>query len=128
MDDIINVNYTDIVDSYVISPYNYKHHSDVEDIEQLEFMAVFSASDNVQSGDVACVTLSVVADDILEPPVDFLVRFDITPLVNEPQDAPDFTRVRVIDTTAQGRTSSIFLELPPPHTHIQIFTINFMSV
>ncbi len=63
---------------------------------------MFSASDNVQSGDVACVTLSIVADDILEPTVEFLVLFDINPLVNEPQDAPDFTRVTVIDTTAQG--------------------------
>ena len=63
---------------------------------------MFSAADNVQSGDVACVTLSVVDDDILEPTVEFLVLFQITPLVNEPQDAPDFTRVRVIDTTAQG--------------------------
>ena len=89
---------------YNITLY-YIHYSDVEDIEQLEFMAVFSASDNVQSGDVACVTLSVVADDILEPPVDFLVLFEITPLVNEPQDSPDFTRIRIIDTTAQGRTS-----------------------
>ena len=66
---------------------------------------MFSASDNVQTGDVACVTLSVVEDDILEPMVEFLVLFDIDPLVNEPPDAPDFTRVRVIDTTAQGRDS-----------------------
>jgi hypothetical protein len=79
------------------------YHSDVEDIEQFEFVAVFSASDNVQSGDVACVTLSIVADNILEPTVDFLVLFSISPLVNEPQDSPDFTRVRIIDTTAQGR-------------------------
>ena len=82
---------------------------DVEDINQLESMAVFSASDNVQTGDVACVTLSVVDDDILEPMVEFLVLFDITPLVNEPPDAPDFTRVRVIDTTAQGNTSIAML-------------------
>lgn len=69
-------------------------------------MAVFSASDNVQSGDVACVTLSVVDDDILEPTVEFIVGVDVTPLVNEPQDAPDFTRIRVIDTTAQGRLTN----------------------
>ena len=65
-------------------------------------MAAFRASDNVQSGDVACVMLSIVDDDILEPMVQFLVLFQISPLVNEPQDAPDFTRVLVIDTTAQG--------------------------
>lgn len=68
---------------------------------------MFSASDNVQTGDVACVTLSVVEDDILEPMVEFLVLFQITPRVNVPQDSPDFTRVRVIDTTAQGRDTII---------------------
>ena len=72
---------------------------------------MFSASDNVQSGDVACVTLSVVDDDILEPMVEFLVAFEITPLVNEPEDSPDFTRVRVIDTTAQGRDTIISINM-----------------
>lgn len=78
---------------------------DVDDVIQVDDMAVFRASDNVQSGDVACVTLSIVEDDILEPMVEFLVLFQISPLVNEPQDSPDFTRVLVIDTTAQGQHS-----------------------
>ena len=75
---------------------------DAEDVVQLQQGAVFNASDNVQSGDVACVTLSVVDDDILEPPVEFLVLFEASPDVTVPVESPDFTRVFVMDTTAQG--------------------------
>lgn len=65
--------------------------------------AVFSASDNIQSGDVACLTLSIVADDTLEPTVQFLVRFQAEPLVTVPTNSPDFTRVFLTDTTSQGK-------------------------
>ena len=75
---------------------------DEEDILQFDQVAVFSAADNIQSGDVACVTLSVVEDDILEPTVQSLVLFQVTPLVSRPQDSPDFTRVFIVDTTSQG--------------------------
>ena len=70
----------------------------------LQTTAVFNASDNVQSGDVACITLSVVADDILEPLVEFLVLFEPNPDALIPVESPDFTRVLVVDTTAQGKS------------------------
>ena len=76
--------------------------SDAEDIIQFDQSAVFSASDNVQSGDVACVTLSIVDDDILEPSVAALVLFEINPRVTQPIDSPDVTRVFIVDTTSQG--------------------------
>lgn len=69
---------------------------------QFEQSAVFSAADNIQSGDVACVTLSIVRDDTLEPTVQALVLFQVSPRVTEPQDSPDFTRVFIVDTTSQG--------------------------
>ena len=75
---------------------------DAEDVVQFDQSAVFSAEDNVQTGDVACVTLSIVEDDILEPTVQLLVLFQISPRVTEPQDSPDFTRVFIVDTTSQG--------------------------
>ena len=58
----------------------------------------------MQSGDVACVTLSIVDDDTLEPPVEFLVLFEPNPDASTPADSPDFTRVFVLDTTAQGKS------------------------
>ena len=74
---------------------------------QFEESAVFSPEDNVQSGDVACVTISIVEDDILEPMVQFLVRFQINPRVTQPQDTPDFTRVFIVDTTSQGTVYTV---------------------
>ena len=87
---------------HVPPPHGQHTHIDAEDVVQLQQGAVFNASDNVQSGDVACVTLSVVDDDILEPPVEFLVLFEASPDVTVPVESPDFTRVFVMDTTAQG--------------------------
>ena len=78
------------------------YFTDASDILQLQTSTTFSADDNVQSGDVACVTLSIVEDDVLEPIVVFLTLFETSPLVTVPLDSPDFTRVFVIDTTAQG--------------------------
>ena len=86
--------------------YNYFFLiTEANDIEVIDQTAVFSASDNVQSGDVACMTVSIVADDVLEPMVVFLVRTVVTPRVLRPADSPDFTRLFVVDTTSQGTVS-----------------------
>ena len=80
---------------------------DAEDVVQFDQSAVFSAEDNVQTGDVACVTLNIVEDDILESTMLLLVLFRISPHVTEPQDSPDFTRVFIVDTTSQGMVSPV---------------------
>ena len=85
--------------------YHILYFTDANDILQLQTSATFSADDNVQSGDVACVTLSIVEDDVLEPMGVFLTLFDVNPFVTVPSDSPDFTRVFVIDTTAQGSST-----------------------
>ena len=62
--------------------------------------ATFSATDNVQTGDTACVVLSIVEDDILEPTVEFLVSLATTPIATIL--SPLFAEVFVVDATSQG--------------------------
>ena len=78
------------------------HSPDAEDIRLINDLAVFSPSDNVQSGDVACVTISILEDNVLEPPAEVLILNEINPLVTEPTDNPLFTRVFIMDSTSQG--------------------------